>query len=139
MTFGDRSSCRAVLGGLAVAGAAGVASSALVLVNQHRNSQAVLNNLLTFYRHRSAAATIGARYIADRPAEKSIETITKLLCPPQSQRFAALAAAGEKEAREFVASWFVEDFANKRIVSLSGWQLSLSEARLCALVSLSEA
>jgi hypothetical protein len=94
--------------------------------------------LLAFYHHRSAAASIGARYLADRPTEKSIETITKLLCPPQSQRFRALAAAGEKEARKLVASWFVDDFANKRIANVLGWQLSLSEARLCALVTLSK-
>jgi hypothetical protein len=82
--------------------------------------------LLAFYRHRGAAASIGARYLADQPARKSIETIANLLCPPQAQRFATLAAAGEKEARKFIASWFADNFANKRIINLSGWQLSLS-------------
>ncbi len=138
MTGRRRLSRRAALGSLAAAGAAGLAGSSLILRNARRDSQAVLDNLLAFYRDRGAAASVGARYLGDRPAEKSIETIANLLCPPRSQRFTTLAAAGKKEAREFIASWLVDDFANKRIVDLSGWQLSLAEARLCALAALSK-
>lgn len=68
MTRWRKLSRRAALGGLAVAGAAGVVVSSLVLRNGRRESQAVLDNLLAFYRHRTAAASW--RALSQRPARR---------------------------------------------------------------------
>jgi hypothetical protein len=69
------------------------------------------------FSHLPSARVIGAAYIRSHPADDF--DISEL--PPD---------------RPAIAARVRDDFANGRIVTVDGWMLSITEARLCALAYL---
>jgi hypothetical protein len=96
----------------------------------------IVGKLSGYYTNIEDAARIGLKYLSARPEEASIATIVELICPSDSEAFAQLMGADENGAREVVAKWQRDDFRYGRIANVSGWQLSETEARLCALAAL---
>lgn len=72
--------------------------------------------------HRASARTIGRAYLAVAPDEASIAGLRDRL--------------GSLVTAERLAEQVRTDFATGRVVEISGWTLSLTEARACALVAL---
>lgn len=70
---------------------------------------------------------LGRRYRSMVPEEKSREALLSALREEQG-----LSPIGEKQLEEQIR----EDFAHGRVVTLDGWVLSRTEARQCALFSL---
>lgn len=77
-----------------------------------------------------SAGLLGREYLATVPWEADREVLRRLL-PRLDHREAAGDAPGEPLRR-----WVRDDFDAGRVVSVRGWLLSRTEARLCALVAL---
>jgi hypothetical protein len=90
---------------------------------------------LSRYFH-STAAIAGISYMKSTPSEANIEALAQLICPPWSARHMQLVAAATNEVSGVVAEWAREDFERAQIASVSGWLLSKTEARICALSAL---
>jgi len=85
-------------------------------------------------RARESARAIGREYLVQEPHEADRERLLESLsaiCPAEQ----AVSLDASELARR-MARGVRRDFASGRTVSLRGWQLSRSEARLCALVAL---
>jgi hypothetical protein len=81
-------------------------------------------------RHESAAV-VGAEYLRRRPSEADRAILWRLLGLPDAWR-----GASERELATRLVDRHVDDFRSGRTLRLAGWTLSLTELRLCALVSL---
>jgi hypothetical protein len=85
--------------------------------------------------HRRSARAVGRAYLATAPQERSIERLIALLTGDRLPSDRVL-NADAKALRAHVQEALSEDFAAGRTVSVRGWMLSLTEARLCALAVL---
>lgn len=83
-----------------------------------------------------AAAAVGSRYLETTPSEANIRTLAQLICPPGTTRYVKLAAMAPTEMTSLVDDWQKDDFEHERIVGVSGWLFSQTEARICALTAL---
>ncbi|MDP9206417.1 MAG: hypothetical protein M3P12_13355 [Gemmatimonadota bacterium] len=73
---------------------------------------------------------IGTQYRADVPQESSAAALREAISSSSRRGFA-------RRYRRSIEAQIHDDFAASRIVVVSGWVLSLTEARECALYSLS--
>ena len=93
--------------------------------------------LLAAFRHPDSAAAVGRAFLAGHPqdADTLVDSVTAGLrcrgCDP--------AVAGRADLRQAIAHEVRDDFANGRVVSVDGWVLSATEARLCGLAALTHA
>jgi hypothetical protein len=121
-----------------VVGFAALASGALWLgqslgfaaVPEAGAKAAAASLLDALFRDRASARAIGRSYlaIAASPEEQSVAGLLRALFP---------AAVGDARALEtHVAAAVREDFATGRVVTIGGWMLCRTEARLCALAAL---
>jgi hypothetical protein len=80
--------------------------------------------------HADSAARLGRRYLEDTPQEADATRLVALM--------GTTLAAGESDAalRERLETRIHQDFIEGATVSVDGWLLSVTEARLCALVHL---
>ncbi len=90
--------------------------------------------LVGLLRRPDSAAFIGRAYLEAEPAEAELGRILALLLPGRSA--AALAALPAAELRRLVTARHRGDFSEGRTVSLGGWILSRTEARLYAVAAL---
>jgi hypothetical protein len=89
-----------------------------------------------FYAHKEDAAIIGGEYLKSTVEEFNINKLTELICPTGSYKNKQLASANSNEAHDIIVGWQREDFEHGRIVNVAGWLLSETEARVCALTTL---
>ncbi len=94
--------------------------AALLLPTRGRGTDATQAALHSLFSDLPSARAIGAAYIVENPAE----WIDPAILPT------GLAAT---ELRSIIAARVRDDFSNSRIVSVDGWVLAVTEARLCAL------
>jgi hypothetical protein len=92
--------------------------AAALLFPTHRSASA--NTLISVFSWLPSARAIGAAYLRAHPAD----TATLALQLP---------AGLTRRELQFVIR---DDFAHERIVTVDGWMLSVTEARLCALAHL---
>lgn len=81
-----------------------------------------------------SAAVIGREYLASVPHEADPALLVPLVCPALPAR--DLAELPRHELYQMVTERHVGDFAQSRTVSVGGWILSRTEARVCALAAL---
>ena len=79
--------------------------------------------------HRGSAAVIGAHYLAQFEGESSSEVLEKAIRED-------MPAGGKLIDERSLLARIRMDFEQGEIVTLQGWMLSRTEARLCALLSL---
>src|SRR5689334_4386069 len=77
--------------------------------------------------HREAAAAVGRAYAATGAESVGPHLLDRVM--PADQ----VAAASDVELRTLLGAKRREDFREGRTVTVEGWVLSVSEARLCAL------
>ncbi len=99
-------------------------------------SDALTLKLARVSRCPESAKRVGAVYLQNTPAEAHPDTLVACLCVGGGLRKSELTQASVKQLRFRFAKLIRDDFANDRMVSLDGWMLSTTEARLCALVAL---
>jgi len=80
--------------------------------------------------HVDSAARLGRRYLQDTPREAHVGRLVALIGvnPADTESDAAL--------RERLEARIRQDFIEGATVTVDGWRLAATEARLCALVSL---
>jgi hypothetical protein len=91
--------------------------------------------LAGLFTHKKSAAIIGTEYLRRAPEEADIRRLAESICPGAARR-AQLALAGDIRLRQWVRARQTKDFEEGRRVRIDGWILSVTEARLCALVAL---
>src|SRR5689334_14417972 len=96
----------------------------------------LIKKITDFYSHKEDAAIIGFEYLNSAPDEFDIHNMIDLICSHDAQRYKQLTEAKSDEARAIIARWQREDFESGRIVRVSGWLLSETETRVCALTAL---
>jgi hypothetical protein len=83
-----------------------------------------------FRDYPSCGLAIGRGYLAAVPSEASEAELTSLIIGDGTK-------LGPLGLKEWLDSRIRKDFDEDRVVSIGGWILSATEARLCALVTLS--
>ena len=96
-----------------------------------------VEQLLTVFTRRCSARVIGREYLREYPDEADLNHLLELSCksseariPPTERDRRVLAPRLERRLRE--------DFRTGRTVRVSGWGLSRTEARLCAMAAMLE-
>lgn len=87
-----------------------------------------------FSRTRGARA-IGRRYLSQAPAEADPRRLAALVCRT-SEHYLRYVNAGPARLRELLLAQQRRDFERRLTVSVDGWILSETEARLCAIAAL---
>jgi hypothetical protein len=131
---------RSVISTFAVFGLVAIASTNRVLEahSQQEIYGLVVAKLAGYYRDKKSASEIGMRYLEKVPEEAQIGKIASLICQPGTDDYKRLASANSAAVRSLISRWQREDFEHDRIVNVSGWLLSETEARLCALAALTD-
>ena len=96
----------------------------------------LVKKITGFYSHKEDAAIIGVEYLRSALEEVDMHKLIDLICPSDSNKYRQLADANSDEAHTIIVGWQREDFEHGRIVNVSGWLLSETEARACALTAL---
>ena len=89
-------------------------------------------------KHSASAKVLGQRYLELTPREANVKTLAALI-GRTPENTARLLHAGRNQLRTLLVAQQRLDFGSGRTVSMDGWILSETEARLCALVVLSGA
>lgn len=86
--------------------------------------------LVRLLPHADSAARTGRRYLEDTPREADATRLVALI--------GATPAGADSDAalREYLEARIRQDFIDGATVAVDGWLLAVTEARLCALVSL---
>jgi hypothetical protein len=122
-----RLSRRGFLAGLAVGIAGAVLGLRLYWTAGHTPAGA--ERLVRLLPHAESAARLGRRYLEDTPQEAHARRLIALIgtTPADMESDAAL--------RERLQARIRQDFIDGATVTVDGWRLAVTEARLCALVS----
>ena len=121
---------------LAALTAAGVALIGMRAARAADDTDAALGaRLAALPRHGASAAAIGRAYLRLTPEEAATPLLAALVAANTASP-ARLLAARDGELRRILAAAQREDFRAGRTVSVRGWMLSRTEARLCALAAL---
>ena len=93
--------------------------------------------LLEFYADRDSARALGAEYLKRFPDEDDDTILLERLTggAARASEWQELAASDPQALRESIRERHREDFRAGRTLLLSGWVLSETELRLCALVA----
>jgi hypothetical protein len=86
-------------------------------------------------KHPDSAARLGRLYLDDAPLEADAKRLVTRL-GVSGPTMPPISAATEEALRASLDARIRNDFINGDTVSVGGWLLSITEARLCALVSL---
>jgi hypothetical protein len=91
-----------------------------------------------FFRHPNNAKVVGLAYLQQLPEERDPNVLLDRIFEGVTDRRSVLTAAGTGRRRAILLEQTRDDFAMGRTVKIDGWILSLTEARLCALVALTD-
>ena len=83
----------------------------------------------------TSARAVGRAYLAAVPEEASVQALVGRLIGETSAVSAPLPLADREALRAAMRSRIRRDFAEGRVVTVDGWFLSQTEARLCALTA----
>jgi hypothetical protein len=129
-----RVSRRTVLAGLA----AGIVGAAIGL-RLYWSGGSVMREarrLAGMLRHPDSAAWLGRLYLEGRPREADAALLVTLIGAARGPALPPASPTTGKALRESLEARIRNDFIFGNTVAVDGWLLSITEARLCALVSL---
>ena len=118
-------------------GACGLAASALLgrLVGfWPLTADPLAERLTRLLAHAESARLIGQEYLKVTPAEAAPALLATLIATSLPSR---VQGATDGQLRELLWEGIRQDFAREHVVTLDGWVLSRTEARLYGLMSLS--
>ncbi len=87
-------------------------------------------------RHPASAARVGRAYLQAYPAEAQIEVLVAGVTAGWGEDQPWLGCAGPRELRARLSEQIRADFGARRTVSVQGWVLAQTEARLFGLAAL---
>jgi hypothetical protein len=89
--------------------------------------------LLSGFDNLESARKIGREYLKIAPAEADINTLVVHIIDMIDDKNQYFLNANTAEIKHLLRNKSSYDFHNERVVSIQGWLLSKTEARLCAL------
>jgi hypothetical protein len=92
--------------------------------------------LLRTLTSRDSAAIVGRMYLSGMPSEACPERLVRLLCHAGCGWRRGLERAPAEHLRQWMREAVRKDFRTGQVVTVDGWRLSVTEARVCALVTL---
>ena len=92
--------------------------------------------LVQVLRQAGSAARIGRAFLGRYPAAADVVWLTDVLSEALRRRGCNLDQASSEALRQALGQQVRDDFAAARVARVDGWVLSVTEARLCALVAL---
>lgn len=95
--------------------------------------ESLASRLIGLFHAPASAAAVGRAYLRLAPLEANKQRLLRLICSSGP----AWQTADPGRLRDLIARQQAEDFRQGRVVSVQGWTLSKTEARLCALAALS--
>ena len=126
----DRGRRRFLLAAAGAAAAAAIGPGALILlIDRMWKDDAAVAAIRALITHRADADQLGRAYLAMHRDERSSAALLRHLLGPMPP-----ASAAETPGR--IAARIRADYRAARTVTVEGWILSRTEARLCALVAL---
>jgi hypothetical protein len=125
---------RTFLAGLA-AGIVGAAIG-LRLYWSGGNATREAQRLAGLITHADSAAQLGRLYLAENPREADAARLVTLIGAAAGAALTPISAATDEALRAGLEERIRTDFIAGDRVAVGGWLLSITEARLCALVSL---
>ena len=138
MTFGPRLGRRGLLRLMAVSGALSVGrldpfAGAPAAAAQ---TPALPDDALAgLFRHPASVRAVGRRYIGCSPRPGHPDEWFAALCAERQTDAASLCGCGPAALQGWIDRAVREDFAAGRLVDLDGWQLSETEATICAVLA----
>ena len=94
------------------------------------------SKLASFFLHKESAKKVGLEYLKIAPMEADIYLLSNLICSFNEEQQVKLLHANSRRLRELLRQKLCLDFEQDRIVTVHGWILAVTEARLCALTAL---
>ena len=124
-----------VVSALAACAAPALPSTAMTTSTARADAQAAVSRYLDVVSQRESAAAVGNEYLRCAPDEKDLNVLLARLA---ASGFDAKVAEGmsDEQLIEMVRARLQADFSNERVVTVGGWVLSVTEARICALAAL---
>ena len=115
------------------------ASPAHTVVKENTASmeQQLSNRLLSVITDKQSASKIGSEYLKRSLSERNAEKITDEIFHANQILKSRMMKISTEELKEIISKIISSDFQNSRVVSINGWVLSETEARLYALAHLS--
>ena len=127
-----RSMLAAMLGGSV---AAAVAPHRALALGVDRPRSDLARTLVATLRRPDSAAAVGRVYLARHPAEAAPARLVAGIVDGWERDGFDAARAGSAALRRRLGEQVRRDFARGRVVSVDGWMLAASEARLFALAA----
>ena len=88
------------------------------------------------FAHKESARAIGVEYLKTHTAETDEHVLVALISAKVFENDAIAIGATEPEVKQLLHQSIRRDFESDQIVQVQGWILSVTEARLCALTTL---
>lgn len=130
---GIRVSRRRLLGIIACVAAAG---NSVLAVSIEDEEDGAKRRLMALISDRQSAHAVGRSYLRKHPDECESDRLLALIRQAVALSDDEIAQSPKLRLRERFRSAFVRDFEHRRVTSVNGWTVSLTEARLCALISI---
>jgi hypothetical protein len=92
--------------------------------------------LADILRHPDSASWLGRLYLEEKPREADAALLVTLIGAARGPALPPASPAADEALRADLDERIRNDFIYGNMVAVDGWLLSLTEARLCALVSL---
>lgn len=99
-------------------------------------SNQILSKLTNFFQKKESAKLVGNEYLKLVPEEAEIGLLVNLLCNKNKKVYSNIQRENSEKVKEILLRQHQKDLEKGRIVILSGWILSETEARLCALIAM---
>jgi hypothetical protein len=92
--------------------------------------------LVRAFAYPESAAELGRAYLATAPREGSATVLAERIAASLPAGHAAIRTADDSQLESLLAQQLREDFMAGDTVTVDGWIISKTEARLCALAAL---
>lgn len=119
---------------------AGVAGAVALGVHRWRSAEALLEEdatiIVSLFPHDESAAILGRLYLANIREEADLARLMPLIRDALGSTEISPASTDSATLRTALASRIQKEFSNGDVVSVDGWLLSITEARVCAVASL---
>jgi hypothetical protein len=95
-----------------------------------------LDDAVVWYLHDDEIVQAGQAYLAQMPSENSIATLAEKLSTLVEGDGSLRASATAAQAFETARGLVLRDFETQDLLTVNGWFMPRTEARLCALIAL---
>jgi len=105
-------------------------------LDERRWRTSFTSKLVTLLKHEESARIIGREYLRMAPHEANAQILLNLISLGCTDGSTGTSDEAPESLRERLQARTCRDFEEGQIIRIHGWILSLTEARLCALVAL---